>query len=143
MFRSGEFYMERVTTGKLTFDTDGIPSASPMLHGQVFNFSGQEVVKRLQDNLTPISADEIKPNTGYMRLFHAPEPSFDDLGELKQPRFSTVGFFELGDNLSNIVTGYLISSVIQPFATRLPAACRYGRQHTVAWEIWSACQSAG
>lgn len=96
MFTTGELYLERVTTGALTFDVEGKPSVSPMQHGAVFNFKTQESAKLFQ-GLMPET--ELKPATEYIRLFKAPEPKFDDRGELKRPKFLTVGFIEVDDLL--------------------------------------------
>lgn len=93
MFNAGEFYAERVTTGKITFDTDGIPTSSPMKHGTVFVLN-KEVVPLLKNHLQPLPTSELEPECDYMRLFQAPRLTYDRNGVLIQPTFSTDGFYK-------------------------------------------------
>jgi hypothetical protein len=93
-FSIGAYYMEYITTGRLTIGKDGGPVTSPVERGQVYYFITQEAVEKVKA-LTPVAPENIRANTAYLRLFQAPEQIFDGDGELVRPRFSALGLFEL------------------------------------------------
>lgn len=99
MFAEGNYYLEKVTTGRLTFAADGTPSISPMERESVFRFYGKTAGESLKDSPLLVPGEALKPATEYMRLFRAPVTAFDSLGALKEPAFETVGFLEATDEM--------------------------------------------
>jgi hypothetical protein len=93
MFKNGNYYFEIIKTGKITFNLDGTPVLTATEHKEVYQFINQSTAKKLLDSGK--HANDLKPDAKYMRLFMAPCESFTKDGELNQPLFVTIGFFEI------------------------------------------------
>lgn len=102
MFTAGDYYLERVTTGRVTFDEEGRPVVSKMQRGAVYEFDSPKTLEELKQ-LEHVAPEALKPGVSYMRLFQAPVAKFDSEGKLENPRFYTTSFFEINRDLESIV----------------------------------------
>lgn len=118
-FHKGDYYMEYITTGRLTIGKDSVPVISPIVGGQVSYFVTREAAEAVKE-LTPVAPENIQPDTNYIRLFQAPEPVFDADGELMRPRYKWLGVFEPTE-VSAVARGHLqdfcstLSEAVLPF----------------------------
>lgn len=122
MFRAGEFCLELVKTGKLTFEKDGTPTVSEMLRETVWSFHNEETPDEMQKKLKQVKPKDLIENTRYVRLFRVPAVSFDAEGRLEAPRFLTIGFYKTdSDDFRSVVNFAEFHGNVEKVCDALPA----------------------
>lgn len=88
-----KYYLVGFKTGKLTFEADGKPTVTQPEYQTVLHFATEGKAQVVIDTVAKVLPADMKPGILYQLLFQAPEPTFDEQGLLKRPKFAIEGFY--------------------------------------------------